>query len=466
EEEEKIQKVQKEKEKEKAVKENALEKIAQEKKETKKRVEVERIRYPVEDTELPIDPALDEMPRMATDFMVGQPNVPFLLVTYHFLSNFNDVISLSQFTFDNWETDATPTADNENELHALLNQKHNSWGDALQVWIEYRSMTPNPAIPLPECLDNMTPIRALGHDVSTALEMVHYLCNEVASTEEFRTHIDEMRENLRILNAEHRADVSEYRKMLREEEKERKKQNMEEDSGSDSDSDDDGGSSDDDSGQPKKKAKVERADDSQTMEEPDILAKAGASRREMLEYKRMMREMEEARKRKEAEKQAEIRAIQQKERTEQAQIRKEKEQRQAERERKDEKYYFEARRLGAFRDKILGQDRDYRKYWLIDHTRIHIQVDGGKWGYLDTIPEVVQLLNHLNIKGHRECHLRSSLNACFNRLCSNIKKRIEDARREEDSRRSSRLQVKSKEFGFMHFTNSKRGKDAMYPWES
>eukprot|EP01134_Creolimax_fragrantissima_P000904 CFRG0904T1 len=468
------------------------EKRAIEKKE-KKRVEVQEIRYPIEDKELPLDPDLDDMPIMATDFMVGQENVSLLLQAYHFLHSFHNVIALAPFSFDDWEkaichastngsqdprtavsaliketlsalldflinnlSEEDATLDNKEQVADIINMRNASWADALQLWVDYRNVTPDASLTLPDCLQNIIVARGLTYSIRDTLEVIMYLCYEVASLDEFRNHIDELRNELKALNTQRRSEVSEYRKRMREEEKERRLQNAEEESDSVSDSDSESSSDSNDE---------ENANERQKTD-PALIAKAHSSRREMLEYKRMMREMEEAQKRKEAEKEAEIRAIQLKERNEIAQERKRKELEKQEMERKEAQYNTDVQRLAVFRQRSLGKDKNFRTYWLIDKSRIHIETPEGKWGYLYTVPEVIQLINHLNIKGTRECHLRSSLTMCFKSICAEMKRRVEDDKREEDSRRSSRLQVKSKEHGFMHYTNSLRDANESYNWES
>jgi hypothetical protein len=182
-----------------------------------------------------------------------------------------------------------------------------------------------------------------------------------------------------------------------------------------------------------------------------------ASRRAMLEYKRMMKAADEARREKVLEEQRRAQAAKNAEQRAEGQIRRKLAALKAEDDKREARHQDTAYRLqAAVRLQALGHDRDHTAYWWLGDTpRVYCEGE-GRWGYIDRPEELDSLVSSLDVRGIRECHLSTSLGRHYRAISAALRRRQEEQKRDEDNRRSSRIQTKTKEMGFAYYVNTLR----------
>eukprot|EP00124_Ichthyophonus_hoferi_P002398 Ihof_evm2s162 gene=Ihof_evmTU2s162 len=445
---------------------DAVEQEEQERKkqkmEDKKRVE--KIQYPIEDTQLPLDPSLQERPIESTDFSVGAKSAPALLTTWHFLYYFSSAIKLSRFSLDNYQyalltddndvlpkknrigyyevnpllcaiyrallnaladdvkedapseseggdmdLDARSVSTSTTDLNTMAQATRHNWEEVLMTYIE-RQLKGSHKVLVPAELQEPN----LGFatlNTEGKLTLVGYLVDEVARTASVRRMIDDNIESARVLAQERRMERAAYKKILKEEAVQRRRLRMEQ---RDVEGEDDNDSDDSDA-----------SDHTEDLQDMPVMDKGRGSRRAFLDYQRMVRENEMKKRQQELEEQRKETAAKNAAARALAAERKRIEDQEREEQKRESKYQESMLRLLGVRPEPLGQDRFYNTYWYLDPTRLVVEHTDGVFGFFTSPQEIDQLIGHLNMKGVRELDLLTQLNNLYKPMHTAMRRHTE-----------------------------------------
>eukprot|EP00123_Amoebidium_parasiticum_P017423 comp23846_c0_seq1/m.41656 comp23846_c0_seq1/g.41656 ORF comp23846_c0_seq1/g.41656 comp23846_c0_seq1/m.41656 type:complete len:1033 (-) comp23846_c0_seq1:12-3110(-) len=465
----------------------------QKKQDEKEKKKVEKIQYPIEDNDLPTDPSLLPRPIESTDFLIGKEHAGSLFKTWHFMHQFSNIIKLSRFPIEDYErallhaedeqsrdagpdpnplllavycallnalaedmaavhqpdsgsdgetdTEAKSVATTEAEVMPWADR--DTWEDTLTWYLEKQARGPRKVLIPPELLK-----RGLSFTSLVAVEklrLVEYLVDEVAEADGIREVVESNIEEARLLLHERRMERAAYKKIVREEQADRRRQKQLQHQN---------GEGGDESDNSEESEQAEQQEDQE--DQPDLnklLEEGRGSRRAILEYQRMVREKEQQKKQHELEEKRREQAAKSAEARAAAAERKKAEEREREEQRKEAKFQETMSRLLGVRAEPLGQDRANNTYWYLDPARLLVEHVDGTFGYYSSQLELDQLLGHLNIKGVREMQLSDRLQLLYKTMHTAMKKRQEELKREEDGRRSARLQARNKDNAFMYYEN-------------
>eukprot|EP00127_Corallochytrium_limacisporum_P004592 Clim_evm6s169 gene=Clim_evmTU6s169 len=474
--------------------------------EKRKKVKEEKIKFPIEDRDIPAKHQLDTKPPEASSIPTELPPELFglALSLWDFINNYSEVLMLKQFSWEFFES-AVCYVDPKDQTCSLLREVIKSLLDeiydalpkaAFSLEGEERDEDDPPVVTrnlahideVEDCLrellvyidddeDQHIGLRNMKYVVNymkeptmvfgtmsaeAKLELLNYLSSEAMKSPDMREFAEQCHADLRKLRTAHRSQRRKFINKVKGFERDRKKKIKEMKAEDEEDEEEE-----------EEEEEIEEQEEQEPEDEEEAerlhLAKRAAivglpsppkkqdgpkGRRALVEYRRKLQEAEDNARAEELKKQQEKQTNRSRQQREMLDEKKKIDADRAEQTKKEEEFMINSNKLHIWRREPLGYDRDHKAYWFFTDCSYRIFVEDkerNEWKQLDCPKDVQDLLAWLNPKGLRELPLRRNVNKLQYHIMGEMEKEMKSLK--EEARRSSRIQ---KMGSFLQYVNTLR----------